>query len=190
MPPENDLYNSLLAESKLYREKVSTIWLQKFTMLGGIIAFAATRAESTTHSNSGLVVAAILALPVIAILLDVKLGEFGIHARVIDDFIIENFPDPPILSRWERTKWGAVPTHERTLVRYRSIATVAVTIIPTCIVMVLSVLAVKTYVGFSFYYYLRIAAVCFCVIYVVLGILSGPIVLFRHIRLARKQPAS
>jgi hypothetical protein len=180
MPLQDDLYNSLVDESKTYREKVSTIWLQKFTMLGAIIAFAATRTE-TASKNPDLIAAAVLSLPLIAILLDVKLAEFGIHARVIDDFIIENFPDPPVLSAWELTKWGAPGTLDRGLVLCRSIATVAVTAIPTCVIAILSVLAAKPYLGAPLYHWLHLAEIGFCVVYILLSFVSGPLVLFRRV---------
>jgi hypothetical protein len=180
MPLDDDLYRSLVDESKTYREKVSTIWLQKFTMLGAIIAFAATQRESAGQDHL-LIGAAILSLPLIAILLDVKLGEFGVHARIVDDFIIANFPEPPILGKWERAKWGISdePGPDRSLVRYRSIATVAVTVIPTCLIAVLSVLAARPYLGDRAMSWLLIAAIAFCPIYAVMAVISGPAVLFR-----------
>lgn len=180
MPLEDDLYKSLVDESKLYREKVSTIWLQKFTMLGAIIAFAATRTEASTK-NPDLIAAAILSLPLIAILLDVKLAEFGIHARVIDDFIIRNYPEPPVLAAWERAKWGDTYAADRTLARYRSIATVTVTVVPTCTIALLSVLAAKPFLVEVVYCYLHVAVIGFCPIYAALGLISGPAVLFRRI---------
>ena len=154
MPREDDLYKALIEESKLYREKVATIWLQKFSMLGAIIVFAATRSE-TASKNPSLIAAAILSLPVIAVLLDIKLAEFGIHANVIDH-------------------------NDRRLVRLRSIATVAVTVIPTCIIAFLSQLAAAPYVGGTAYSNLRIGVVVFCMVYLAVGLLSIPMVLFRR----------
>jgi len=182
MPLRDDLYKSLVDESKTYREKVSTIWLQKFTMLGAIIAFAATQRDSAGQ-NHLLVGAAILSLPLVAILLDVKLGEFGVHARIIDDFIIRNYPDPPILGEWERTKWGITDElgPDRMLVRYRSVATVAVTVIPTCIIAVLSALAATPYLSGQAKPWLPIAAIAFCPLYAAMAVVSGPTVLFRRV---------
>ena len=190
MPLGDELYKALIDESKLYREKVSTIWLQKFTMLGGIILFAALRAEAASK-DPYLIAAAILALPLVALLLDIKLGEFGMHARIIDDFIIRNYPEPHVLGDWERTKWGDIDSPDRALVRYRSIATVAVTVIPTCIIAILSVLAARRYLCdsparqpflcCSFYGYLFFGAIAFCVLYIASAWISGPTVLFRRI---------
>jgi hypothetical protein len=106
MALEEDLYKSLLEESKLYREKVSTIWLQKFTLLGAVIGFAVTQSRLTTGQNPKLIAAAVLSLPVIAVLLDIKLGEFGIHANVIDHFVKRHYRDPAVLGEWQRTNWG------------------------------------------------------------------------------------
>jgi hypothetical protein len=180
MPLADDLYKSLLDESKLYREKVSTIWLQKFTMLGAIIVFAAVHSESASK-NPSLIAAALISLPVIAVLLDIKLAEFGIHANVIDHFVMRNYTDPPVLADWEKTKWGlGRKTEDWALVRLRSIATVAVTVIPTCIIAVLSALAVQPFLAGGFYTLLRIAMVVFCLAYLAIGSISMRIVLFRR----------
>ena len=179
MALEDDLYKNLLDESKLYREKISTIWLQKFTMLGAIIAFAATRAEATSK-NPDLISAAILSLPLIAILLDLKQGEFGIHARIIDDFIIRNYPEPPVLGDWERTKWGNSVDVDRTLVRCRSISTIAVIVIPTCVIAWLSVLAARPSLSPATYGYVHLAVIAFCPIYIALGLMSLPTIAFRR----------
>ena len=182
MPLEDDLYKSLIDESKLYREKVSTIWLQKFTMLGAIIAFAAVRSEAATRDPS-LIAAAILSLPLIAVLLDVKLAEFGIHANVIDYFVMRHYAHPPILAEWERTKWGVGSNKsDRKRVRFRSIATVSVTVVPTCIIAYLSILAARPYLSPAAYGRLRIAALGFCLAYIGLGVMSGITVLFRRDR--------
>jgi len=180
MPLEEDLYKSLVDESKLYREKVPAIWLQKFTMLGAIIVFAVTKAEPAGQNS--VVAAAILSLPIIALLLDLKLGEFGIHANVIDHFIIRNFPDPPIISEWERTKWGLGSNPaDRRWIRVRSVITVAVTVAPTCIIAVLSALAARPFLPpGSLARYLLMSAICFCPIYLAIGLLSIRTLLFRR----------
>jgi hypothetical protein len=181
MALEDELYKALLDESKLYREKVSTIWLQKFTLLGAIIVFAATQSELATGKNPSLVMAALLALPAIAVLLDIKLGEFGVHANVIDHFLKRHYREPAVLAEWERTNWGVgSDRHDRLLIRIRSILTVAVTVIPTCIIAILSGLAVKSIPGLSPPAYLMPLTFWFCALYIVAGIASIPLVLFRR----------
>jgi hypothetical protein len=180
MALEEELFKSLLDESKLYREKVSTIWLQKFTTLGAIIVFAATQSEAVSK-NPNLIAAAILSLPVIAILLDFKLGEFGIHANVIDHFVMRNYPAPHVVGDWERTNWGlGSNAADRRLIRLRSILTVAVTVVPTCIIALLSVLATKPFLGESFYAHLWITVIVFCLAYLAGGLVSVRMVLFRR----------
>jgi hypothetical protein len=181
MAMEDELYKSLLDESKLYREKVSTIWLQKFTLLGAVIVFAATQSQLATGKNPSLVMAAILSLPVIAVLLDIKLGEFGVHANVIDDFLKKHYREPAVLAEWECTNWGiGSDRSDRVLIRIRSILTVAVTVIPTCIIAILSSLAIKSLPGLSPPDYLMPVTLWFCALYVVTGVVSIPIVLFRR----------
>ena len=185
MPLADDLYKALLDESKMYREKVSAIWLQKFTVLGAIVVFAAARSE-VIASNPGLIAAALLSLPLIALLLDIKLGEFGIHANIIDHFIIRHFPEPPVLGEWERTKWGLISNSDErfSLVRLRSILTVAVTVIPTCVISALSVLAARPFLFASehggLYGYLRVTVIIFCVLYLAAGLISVPLIVFRR----------
>jgi hypothetical protein len=173
MALEDELYKSLLDESKLYREKISTIWIQKFSIIGAIIVFAAFGGEKYPHSN--LINYAFLSVPAIAILLDMKLAEFGIHARVIDDFIMKHFPDPPTLGDWERAKWGHLSESDRRLVRYRSISTVLVTAVPTCIISLLTLLVVEP----SFKRWHLAAVLAFCFIYLGVGLILALMVIFR-----------
>lgn len=183
MALQDDLYKSLLEESKLYREKVSTIWLQKFTLLGAIIAFAATKGSwlVTGKNSSQLIVAAILSLPVIAVLLDIKLGEFGIHANVIDHFLKRHYREPDVLAEWQSTNWGVgKDTVDQKLVRIRSILTVAVTIIPTCIIAILSGLVIENLPGWTSPKYLMPIISLFCALYIAAGIVAIPLVLFRR----------
>jgi len=181
MALEEDLYKSLLEESKLYREKVSTIWLQKFTLLGAVIGFAVAQSRITTGQNPELIAAAVLSLPVIAVFLDIKLGEFGIHANVIDHFVKRHYPDPAVLGEWERTNWGlGADKSDRRLIRIRSILTVAVTVIPTCIIAVLSGLALKSIPGFAAPGWTMPSVFVFCAIYIGAGYGSIPLVLFRR----------
>jgi hypothetical protein len=181
MPLQDELYKSLLEESKLYREKVSTIWLQKFTLLGAVIAFAVAQSQVATSKNPELIVAALIALPAIAVLLDIKLGEFGVHANVIDHFVKKHYPEPPVLGEWESTKWGVGSDRaDRRLIRIRSILTVAVTVIPTCIIAILSGLAIKRVSGFSASDYVMPITFTFCALYIAGGVISIPLVLFRR----------
>jgi len=181
MPLEDDLYKALLEESKLYREKVSTIWMQKFTLLGAIIVFAATQSQLATGRNLGLVMAAILSLPLIAVLLDIKVGEFGVHANVIDHFVKRHYREPAVLAEWESTKWGVGrDKNDRVLIRIRSILTLAVTVIPTCVIAVLSSLAIESLPNLTPPGYLMPITIGFCVFYILAGIVSIPLVLFRR----------
>jgi len=181
MPLQDDLYKSLLDESKLYREKVSTIWLQKFTLLGAVIAFAVAQNQLTTGKNPELIRAVILSLPAIAILLDIKLGEFGIHANVIDHFIKRHFRESVVIPEWESTNWGnSSDKSDYALIRIRSILTVAVTVIPTCIIALLAALALKTLPAFAGQSWAMPIAYCFCGMYIIGGFASIPLILFRR----------
>jgi hypothetical protein len=139
------LYKSLLDESKHYREKISSVWLQKLTILGAVIAFMATRGEEQAPRN--LIVAAAIALPLLALLLGVRIAAYAINANVIDRFIVKNYRALPVLGDWECTKWGLGSNKkDRALVRSRSVAVVVLAVVPTCIMPFLSTVAVEHYV--------------------------------------------
>ena len=174
-----ELYKALLEESRLHREKVSAIWLQKFALLGATIAFLVTK-FSVLDEIHVLSMAVIIAIPAIAVLLDIKSAEFAAHANVIDRFIMRRFTDPAILGEWERVKWNIDSNGEESaLVKFRTGATVAVTAGPTCVIAVLAGLAIgrgceKLWVP------LAIAGV-FCGFYLALTWL-GSHLMFRHTR--------
>ena len=144
---ELELYKSLRREVVLYLEKVPSLWLQKFVLVGAVIAFLITKLISlpqvpqtaTLLANSTLLAIAVLAIPILAALLDAKILEYSLHARVISRFIASNFTTPPVLGGWEAYLWGDQGTREAVaLVRLRSLTTVVVTVAPTIVLIILS----------------------------------------------------
>jgi hypothetical protein len=134
---DDELYKFLLNESKLYRKMISTIWLQKFAILGAMVSFAAIRSE--LRPDPHLIGIAFLALPGIAFLLDVRIAACAINAKVIDNFIIDKYREPPVLGSWECTKWGVgSDTKDRDLVLLRSKSIAVSSVGPTCIIAFLS----------------------------------------------------
>jgi hypothetical protein len=137
-----ELYKSLKAESSVYIEKVPALWLQKFVLIGGLIAFLLTQDERFDVVGKGDAAdtafdVALLSIPVLACLLDAKIMEYGLHARVISRFIEVEFPSHRS-QRWERTLWGySHKPFERRLVMLRSATTVLVTVAPTALIVML-----------------------------------------------------
>jgi len=137
-----ELYKSLRAESAVYLEKVPALWLQKFILIGGLLAFLLTQNESFEVVGDGDAAdsafdVALLAIPVLACLLDAKIMEYGLHARVISEFVENAFPFERS-KHWERTLWGYSDRHfERQLVKLRSATTVLVTVAPTTLIVML-----------------------------------------------------
>jgi hypothetical protein len=135
-----ELYKLLKAESSGYFDKLQAIWLQKFVLVGAVIAFLATTQAKLPQLEQGIVVpAAALAIPVLSALLDAKIMEFGLHARSISRFINTHYSGIGNLVSWEMALWGAGSSDvDRTLVRTRSLATVLTAVIPTMVVFLLS----------------------------------------------------
>lgn len=141
-----ELYKSLRGEVTSYVEKVPGLWLQKFVLVGSVIAFLIGKNEDIARVSSGnrIMIAAISSVPILAMLLDAKILEYGLHARAISQFIKANFPDPPILAKWESSLWGDEGDKEViNLVRFRSLTTVIVTAAPTAILILLSGLVIS-----------------------------------------------
>lgn len=137
-----ELYKSLRAEVVSYVEKVPALWLQKFVLVGGVVAFIVTNRGPLKGSND-LLTAAILVIPILAILLDAKMAEYALHARAVSNFIRTSFPGPSVAANWESTLWGDQGTLEMiSLVKLRSLMTAVVTAVPTIILIIVSGLAV------------------------------------------------
>jgi hypothetical protein len=146
-----ELYKSLRTEEALYLEKVPALWLQKFTLLGAMIAFIVVRhkelmAEEAT--GSALLIAAVLAIPVLAMLIDAKILEYGLHARAISRFVRRHATPDSVEARWEGFLWGDEgDPSDVGLVRLRSATTVIVTAVPTALLIALAGLVVGIVAG-------------------------------------------
>jgi hypothetical protein len=121
---------------------------------------------------------ALLAIPLLACLLDAKIMEYGLHARVISRFIEDEFASPSIVARWERTLWGFSDLRfQRTAVKVRSLTTVLVTVIPTLLIIAMDtvLIYVRRRGG-----WILLAGVVICLIYVVVTALVVRIVWPTH----------
>lgn len=139
-----ELYKSLRAECAGYIEKIPGLWLQKFVLIGGVIAFILTNHSNidklSTDYPKLLIVVAISVVPILAILVDARTLEYGLHARAISLFIEQHFDSPEVLALWERTLWTT--RGPWLTVVLRSMISVLITIVPTIGIGVLSALTI------------------------------------------------
>lgn len=169
-----ELYKGLRAESSVYIEKVPALWLQKFILVGGLLAFLLTQNKSFEVVGDGDAAdtafdVALLAIPALACLLDAKIMEYGLHARVISRFIEGEFPFERT-RHWERTLWGySDHRFERQLVKLRSATTVLVTVAPTTLIVMLD--AVLLYVRRESAWVL-VAGVAFSLAYISIAVIA------------------
>jgi hypothetical protein len=158
-----ELYKSLRTEMVGYIEKVPAIWLQKFTLVGAVIAFIVINYKglgaASPNNPQELLGAAMVAIPLLAALLDAKALEYSLHARAISKFIQKNFGEPAVLAAWESTLWG--DSGDRAIlpvVRLRSWMTAIVTSAPTILLGALSATALnRLYDGIPPVYLLALA---------------------------------
>lgn len=145
-----ELYKSLRGEVVSYVEKIPALWLQKFVLVGGMIAFLVVQSEEIVGALGAsrghvLVVISFVAVPVLSLLLDAKILEYGLHARAVSGFIARELADDPVVAEWEDALWGDAGTEEvRRLVKLRSLTTVVVTAASTVLLMCLSGLVAAT----------------------------------------------
>jgi hypothetical protein len=138
---ELELYKSLRHEAVAYLEKIPAVWLQKFVFAGGVLAFILAKpveAPAFASRANDVMIAGFLCIPLLAMVLDVKIFEYSLHARAISRFIETQFADLPKIAAWEAALWGGGEREIATLARYRSSATVAVTLVSTAVLIVLA----------------------------------------------------
>jgi hypothetical protein len=146
-----ELYKLLKAESSSYFDKLQAIWLQKFVLVGAVIAFLATTQEKLPQLGQSLVIpAAALAIPVLSALLDAKIMEFGLHSRSISRFISTHYSDIANVASWEAMLWGSgASTNDLALVKARSLTTVLTAVIPTMVICLLSAVVLGSATGLN-----------------------------------------
>src|SRR5262249_8762333 len=104
-----ELYKSLRTEEASYLERVPALWLQKFTLLGAMIAFILVQHQELSFeaaAGSTLLIAAVLAIPLLAMLIDAKILGYGLHARAISRFVRRHTTPDSVEARWEGFLWG------------------------------------------------------------------------------------
>jgi len=162
-----ELYKSLRAEAANYVEKIPALWLQKFLLVGAAIAFLTgkDRPFAGMSDARGLMVAGLALVPVLAILLDAKILEYGLHARAISRFLSGIVPAGSMARRWEMCLWGQEgDARVMELVRLRSATTLIVTAVPTAALIVLAGFTVSVVLGAG--WHLPLAAFGGAVVYV------------------------
>lgn len=144
-----ELYKLLKAESASTGDKLQAIWLQKFILVGAVIAFLATTQEKLPQFGRGLIVPGVaVAIPVLSALLDAKIMEFGMHARSISRFIRTHYSDIESVVSWEAAFWGSVASPvDIALARIRSLTTVLTAVIPTMVIFLLSAVVLGSITG-------------------------------------------
>lgn len=136
-----ELYKSLRSEAAGFIEKAPGLWLQKFALAGGVIAFLIANHAEIASGGSGEVIvgAAATLVPILAVLLDIKAFEYGFHARAISLFLADKYRSPAMLAEWEACLWGDGPlTRPVRLARIRNALAVVVTVVPTAALMCLA----------------------------------------------------
>jgi hypothetical protein len=146
---ELELYKLLKQESASYFDKLQALWLQKFILLGAMIAFLVTHHEKLSLAGHSIIVSlAILAIPVLSALLDAKILEFSLHARAISRFISSHFLAPPTLPQWEGVLWGREGLSEDLKIAHlRHLATTLTTIVPTMVIWLLASIVLAQLTG-------------------------------------------
>ncbi|WKL56553.1 hypothetical protein Q1W73_12770 [Asticcacaulis sp. ZE23SCel15] len=134
-----ELYKSLRTESASFHEKIQSLWLQKMTLIGGVLAFILTYPKEVEASRFGdLETVGLILIPTIALVLDLKLLEYSLHVRTISAYIAKNFSSFGLAAKWERELWSGGRDDVRWMTRARSALTILSAAIPTVGLFVVS----------------------------------------------------
>lgn len=153
-----ELYKHLKGESSTYIQEIPKIWLQKFVLTGAVIAFVLTN-QNLPQAASHLIALGVAAIPVLALLLDAKILEFGLHSRLISRFVSDTFRNDPAVAGWEELFWGIKgPKGDLWLARVRSFTTVIIVVVPTCVLIILSAAVLDRLYVTEFPVFLSVAA--------------------------------
>src|SRR5437762_14286366 len=85
-----ELYRHLKGEASTYIQEIPKIWLQKFVLIGAVIAFIFTN-QNMLSAGSYLTALGVAVIPLLALLLDATILEFGLHSRLISRFVADTF---------------------------------------------------------------------------------------------------
>ena len=134
--PDLELYRELKREGGGFYDKVQALWLQKFTLVGGVVAATLLNSEHLSALRTAaqlpwVLEAVIILVPLVAIVLDMKIAESLLNARVVSRFIVQEFPESPRLARWEELMWLERDTHDALTVWARMVITIAAAALPT-----------------------------------------------------------
>jgi hypothetical protein len=164
-----ELYKHLKGESSIYIQEIPKIWLQKLILIGGITAFIFTN-RIIPEAASYLVALGVAVIPIVALLLDAKILEFGLHSRLISRYISDTFQNDSALAGWEELFWGIKgPERDLWLARIRSFTTVIIVVVPTCVLIILSAAVLDRLYAMKFPLFISIGGVV-CLIYLLLSI--------------------
>ena len=131
-----DLYKALKAESATYNDKIQTLWLTKFSLSGAVVAFVLINRDRI-DSLADATLAGVALIPVLSLIIDLKVAEYGLHVRAISRFIARTFDDHAVMT-WEGVLWGDASSPELHLVRFRSMLTVLAAALPTLAMILLA----------------------------------------------------
>lgn len=166
-----ELYKHLKGESSTYIQEIPKIWVQKFILIGAVIAFIFTN-QSVPQTGSYLAALGVTAIPVLALLLDAKILEFGLHSRLISRFVSETFRNDSVLARWEDLFWGLKgPSQDLRLARFRSLTTVIIVVVPTCVLIMLAAAVLDKLYAAHFPLCTTVGA-SVCVVYLLVAVYS------------------
>jgi hypothetical protein len=176
-----ELYRHLKGESSTYIQEIPKIWVQKFILVGGVIAFIFTH-QDVPQAASYLTALGVTAIPLLAFMLDAKIMEFGLHSRLISRFVSDTFRSESVLTRWEELFWGLDgPKQDLRIAKLRSFTTVLVVVVPTCVLVMLAAAVLDKLYPKYFPVFTAVGATV-CVLYLLAALYAWKLIWPRHAR--------
>lgn len=120
---KKEIYKELRDEYKQLVLLDQKLWFYKFAVIGSVITIAVFHEDILGIEKQigiDLTIYGFLALPAIALIIDLKGLEIGFHIKTISTFLEEHFEEVPQVSAWEQYKLNSTSFKKRNLINFIS----------------------------------------------------------------------
>ncbi len=165
---QTEHYKALREEYRHYLAHVQQLWNFKLSAMGAIVlacVFNDKIQQLTGTTTEFIIAVGFCVLPLLALLIDLKALEAGLHVKLISDHLKKHYSDEPAMADWENMVWNKTP-----LSRWRTRLTVFSATGTSAVILVASAIVVCTLQPGWFY---PVVAVTVLLLVLLLAVLLG-----------------
>lgn len=109
---QTEHYKALREEYRHYLAHVQQLWNFKLSAIGAIVLACVfnDKIQQLAGKNTELIIAVgFCVLPLLALLIDLKALETGLHVKLISDHLKKYYSHEPAMADWENNVWNKTP---------------------------------------------------------------------------------